>query len=579
MIGARDPYDYLLDHTVYRHGSEFIQLYSGHIGKLLQYPIYYDPDTGQMSDTRQPFKVVVDLTYELFDWNDKPIEGRNRIVKQIVVGSDESWGFNVYIEPFINPANSSKVRCWICAVPVVRVDDNENLILDYLSISTQYFLDDIIHSVKTIRTTITIDSYDYILESTIDKATDASQLQLSADFTVKPNCICYVNSEENKKVQFEFTVDNIQVRSDKGLIALKDGRLLLSKFVKWYVRMYDDDTNKLITEKEITEKPFFDYEFQLPENTMKKYTFECIARLFGKEYNIGKEQIVVERQKYCHSISIEARTYDKEGNETNKFPHPTSSDYDENKHSEIIIKIKIKDEQGNYIDVPVANIHTNWQYSVTKIDTGQYELRIPNTANNALNIQDYGISVYIDKQWCNENGYYNKYNIEAENIIINNDKIEKIGLWNFEGITGYENGTTLLNQVYEKVSGIFVNPIVEFSIVEQLNEGRERKQYSYCYRIYDSPITLNLPTYTDEEKKELAKAIVREMGKPRKVETFTLLTKEIPKINSVITVGCNGKLISIPVYSVRFSLENSNIQIQIRNDQLKLLKDYLSLIK
>lgn len=377
--------------------------------------------------------------------------------------------------------------------------------------------------------------------------------------SITPACVCYRNSEASKTVTY--TISYFTRDYNPKLYNIKYSLL----------RVYYDDVILYdgVAKEEIT------ITFNLPENTVKHVVFE----LYGDGYVADRKTVIVERRQYCHAININAKTYDLEGNETNKFPHPTSADYDENKHSEIIVKIKIKDEQGNYIDVPVDKIKTNWQYNVEKVDTGVYQMKILNTADNALNIQDYGISVYIDKQWCNENGYYNKYNIEAENIIINSDKIEKIGLWNFNGIDHYENGVTYLKQKYEKVSGIFVNPIVEFSIVEQLNKERDRWQYSYCYRIYDSPMELNLPTYTDEEKKELAKAIVREMGKPRKIETFTILSKEIPKINSSITVNYNGQLISMPVYSVRFSLENSNIQIQIRNDQLKLLKDYLSLIK
>ncbi|WP_162484744.1 hypothetical protein [Methanocaldococcus jannaschii] len=379
-------------------------------------------------------------------------------------------------------------------------------------------------------------------------------------FIVRPKCICYRNSDPNEKtitfdIEYEINVD--------------------TKYLGWFqpeLRLY---YGGVLVDSKTGDVSNFTYTFRMPQNTIETYEM----KLFIGGVEVAKEQIIVERQKYCHSLSIEAKTYDKEGNETDKFPHPTSADYDENKHSEIIVKIKIKDEQGNYIDVPIENIFINWQYPLNKINTGIYEVRIPNTADNALNIQDYGIAIYIDKDWCDENGYYNKYNIEAENVIINSDKIERIGLWNFEGITGYENGTTLLNQVYETVSGTFVNPICEFSVVEQLNEDRDLKQYSYCYRIYGSPMTLNLPTYTDDELKELAKAIVREMGQPRKIETFTILSKELQKINSSITVDYNGQLISMPVYSVRFSLENSNIQIQIRNDQLKLLKDYLSLIK
>jgi hypothetical protein len=78
---------------------------------------------------------------------------------------------------------------------------------------------------------------------------------------------------------------------------------------------------------------------------------------------------------------------------------------------------------------------------------------------------------------------------------------------------------------------------------------------------------------------ELAKAIVRELGQPRKIETYTILSKEIPKINSNITLNHNGQLISVPVYTVEFSLANSNISIKIKNDENKLLKDYLSMIK
>jgi hypothetical protein len=185
------------------------------------------------------------------------------------------------------------------------------------------------------------------------------------------------------------------------------------------------------------------------------------------------------------------------------------------------------------------------------------------------------MAVYIDKDWCNSAGYYNKYNIEATDVIINSDKIEKIGLWNFDGIVNYENGITYLDDTYEKISGLFVNPQCQFSIVDSLNNNKELKQYSYCYRVYESPMQLNLPNYTEDELQDIAKAIVRELGQPRKIETYTVLSKEIPKINTSITLNYNGTLLSIPVYTVEFSLSNSNISIRITNDELKLMKDYL----
>jgi len=86
---------------------------------------------------------------------------------------------------------------------------------------------------------------------------------------------------------------------------------------------------------------------------------------------------------------------------------------------------------------------------------------------------------------------------------------------------------------------------------------------------------LNLPNYTEDELADIAKAIVRELGQPRKIETYTILSKEIPKINTSITLNYNGTLLSIPVYTVEFSLSNSNISIRITNDELKLMKDYL----
>jgi hypothetical protein len=206
-------------------------------------------------------------------------------------------------------------------------------------------------------------------------------------------------------------------------------------------------------------------------------------------------------------------------------------------------------------------------------------MKIPNSSTDALPLGDYGIAVMVDKAWADTNGYYNKYNIEATDVLLNADKLEKIGLWNFGGIVNYENGIIYLDAIYETISGLFVNPLCQFSIVDSLNDNKELKQYSYCYRVYESPMQLNLPNYEEDELQEIAKSIVRELGQPRKIETFTLLTKQIPKINSSITLNHNGQLISLPVYTVQFSLSKNNISIKIKNDENKLLKDYLSMIK
>jgi hypothetical protein len=387
-----------------------------------------------------------------------------------------------------------------------------------------------------------------------------------ARLTVRPNCVCYRNSESEKDVRFSLELNNVIIQPPVP--------------AKWIARLYEVSSNEVLAEKELQFTPdTLDYTFNLEENSKKDYIIKLICNINGTEYEVDSETIIVERQQYCHSLTIDVKTFDKTGEETTEFPHPTSADYDENKHSEIIVRFKIKDEQGNSVDVPIENISVNWQYPINKTDIGTYEMRIPNTADNCLNIGEYGIAIYINKNWCNENGYYNKYNIEASDVILNADKIEKVGLWNNEHITNYENGITYLDTTYETISGIFINPQKQFSIVESLTETTERRQYSYCFRIYESPMTLNLPTYNEDELRELAKAIVRELGQPRKIETFTLLTKEIPKINSSITLDYNGKLISIPVYSVKFFIAKKTIRIQIKNDQMKLLKDYLRSIR
>lgn len=425
----------------------------------------------------------------------------------------------------------------------------------------------------------------YILTSNFtipEKPTYENSIRVSADFTAKPNCVCYLNSETEKTVNFTFDIQNIKFEPPnvEGVEYTNVYYQDLIDNAKWIVRLYEKDSDTVLAEKELQyTTDTLDYTFTLPTDTKKDYEMKLFCNINGTEYEVGTENIIVERQEYCHSMNIEVKTYDLAGNELTTFPHPTSADYDESLHSEITVKIKIKDEQGNYIDVPVENIHTNWQYSITQIDIGQYEMKIPNDSTDALNIDNYGIAVYIDKAWTDLNGYYNKYNIEATDVYFNLDSLEKIGLWGFTGITSYENGITYLDAVYEYISGTFVNPQCNFSIVQQLNEDRELKQYSYCYRVYDSSMTLNVLNYTEDEMEELAKSIVRELGQPRKIETFTLLTKEIPKINNSITLNHNGQLLSMPVYSCHVSISKSNLQIKIKNDENKLLKDYLSLIK
>jgi hypothetical protein len=414
-----------------------------------------------------------------------------------------------------------------------------------------------------------------------EKPTYNNVMKVSADFIAKPNCVCYLNSELEKPVSFTFDVQNIKFEPPniEGLSYTNTYFRILMNNAKWIVRLYEKDSDTILAERELEYTiDTLDYTFTLPENTKKDYEIKLICNLNGTEYEIGNENIIIERQQYCHSLNIEVKTYDMAGNEIDKFPHPTSADWDEALHSEITVKINITDEQKNYIDVPVENLFTNWQYSITG-SNGQYEMKIPNSSVGAPPINDYIISLYINKDWTVENGYYNKYIIEAENILINSDKIEKVGLWNNEHIDHYSNGITYLDGVYEKVSGLFVNSMKQFSIVDSLNEVNERKQYSYCYRVYDAPMTLNLPNYTEDELADIAKAIVRELGQPRKIETYTILSKEIPKINSNITLNHNGALLSLPVYTVEFSLSNSNISIQIKNDELKLMKDYLQNIK
>ena len=414
-----------------------------------------------------------------------------------------------------------------------------------------------------------------------EKPTYNNVMKVSADFIAKPNCVCYLNSELEKPVSFTFDVQNIKFEPPniEGLSYTNTYFRILMNNAKWIVRLYEKDSDTILAERELEYTiDTLDYTFTLPENTKKDYEIKLYCNINGTEYEVGSENIIIERQQYCHSMNIEVKTYDLAGNEIDKFPHPTSADWDEALHSEITVKINITDEQKNYIDVPVENLFTNWQYSITG-SNGQYEMKIPNSSVGAPPINDYIISLYINKDWTVENGYYNKYIIEANDILINDDKIEKVGLWNNEHIDHYSNGITYLDGVYEKVSGLFVNSMKQFSIVDSLNEVDERKQYSYCYRVYDAPMTLNLPNYTEDELADIAKAIVRELGQPRKIETYTILSKEIPKINSNITLNHNGALLSLPVYTVEFSLANSNISIKIKNDELKLMKDYLSMIK
>jgi hypothetical protein len=405
-------------------------------------------------------------------------------------------------------------------------------------------------------------------------------------YTIKPNCVCYLNNyinEDNSEAKTQiFTVESNGLFDDEvHITATTNGSEYgVRAFIRPYIRIQEDvKGGEVIYDDKLQSE--FELTFNLLKDTKKDYKAtiyipENAYPLFDlkKDIIVDEQNIIIERQEYCHNIEIEVKTYDKEGKEVDKIPHPTSANWNTDKYGEITVKINIKDEQGNYINIPLEVIFTNWQNNITG-GNGQYEIKIPNNGTDALPIDEYGIAVYIDKDWCNSAGYYNKYNIEATDVIINSDKIEKIGLWNSGPIDHYENGITYLNGVYETVSGLFVNSMKQFSIVDSLNDNNERKQYSYCYRVYERSMQLNLPNYTEDELADIAKAIVRELGQPRKIETYTILSKEIPKINTSITLDHNGMLLSIPVYTVEFSLSNSNISIQIKNDELKLMKDYL----
>ena len=409
---------------------------------------------------------------------------------------------------------------------------------------------------------------EYTMTDNIDACFDV--IPQTNKYTIKPNCVCYLNNYINEdgsedKTQI-FTVESNGLFDDEvHITATTNGSEYgVRAFIRPYIRIQEDvEGGEVIYNDKL--QPAFELTFNLMKDTKKDYKATIYIPkdaypLFDlkEDYIVDEQNIIIERQEYCHNINIEVKIYDKEGNETDKFPHPTSSDWSEDKYGEITVKITIKDEQGNYVDVPIENINTNWQYSITG-SNGQYEMKIPNSSTDALPINDYIISLYINKDWTVENGYYNKYIIEANDILINDDKIEKVGLWNNEHIDHYSNGITYLDGVYETVSGLFVNSMKQFSVVDSLNEVNERKQYSYCYRVYDAPMTLNLPNYTEDELADIAKAIVRELGQPRKIETYTILSKEIPKINSNITLNHNGALLSLPVYTVEFSLANSNI--------------------
>jgi len=407
-------------------------------------------------------------------------------------------------------------------------------------------------------------------------------IQMKAKLTLTPTCVCYLNNEgSTKTISFNYTVTDFQIYTNGNIpIFVVPGYNPLVENTRFYLRLKDKNDNTL-TEIDITEcnNGTVSYTFDLPEDSKWEGKWVLVGVLDGTEYELDSQEIIILRQKYCHSIKIDVKMYDKKGNEIqDKIPHPTSADWSEEQYGEIKVKIVITDEQARYVDVPIDKLKTNWQYTLTQTGTGQFEFTIPNTADSALGLGDYGIAVYVDKCWCDTNGYLNSYNIKAEDVIINNNMIEKVMYIGAE-VDHYENGITYLNNTYETLTGIFVNAQKEFKVVQQMQEATQQNQYTFCYTPFISSQTLNLPTYTDEEKKKLARAIVRALGRPRKKETFTILDKELPKLNQVITLNINGQLRTVPIYALKISIAHKLLSIMISNDEEKLLKDYLSMIK
>ncbi|AEH06312.1 hypothetical protein [Methanothermococcus okinawensis] len=411
-------------------------------------------------------------------------------------------------------------------------------------------------------------------------------IKISGDLAIKPVCKCYLNSVDSKKITYNYSVSNVKFNAfpnDSNTQLTNIFYENLRDNTKWYLRLFDKDDNKL-TEKDITKQNVgtIDYTFNLSKNTVFDGKWELIAKYNKKEYKLDEQQIKVIRQKYCNTIKIDIKMYDEAGTEIDKIPQPTSAGYNKNLHSNINIKINITDEQGKYIDIPDGKIKTNWQQTLTKDDIGKYSFIIPNTDDNALGLGSYGITVYVDRDWCETNGYYNSHNIEANNVMINSNKIEKIMFVGAQ-VVNYENGITNLDKEYDKISGIFINPQLEFDVVQSTQTNNPLNQYTFCYTPFIASQTLNLPTYTDEEKKELIKAIMRDLGNVRKIETFQIMTKpdKLPKINQNITLDTciDNQLRTIPIYSINISISNRKLSVKISNEEKKLMKDYLSMLK
>ncbi|XRO77458.1 hypothetical protein ACO3VM_02720 [Methanocaldococcus sp. 10A] len=428
----------------------------------------------------------------------------------------------------------------------------------------------------------------YKLTTEFDVKPDKKKLHnnktsMTGKLNITPTCICYLNKDNaTKTVAFNYSVTDFgfYYSGDLPKIAIPGYENLLLDVARCFLRLRDKNGVPLQT-VEITNnrEGTVTFTFELPENTKADYEIELFGTLNGTEFRLDSQEITILRQKYCHSIKIDVKMYDKQENEiAGRIPHPTSADWTEEQYGEIKVKITITDEQGKFVDVPIDKITTNWQYPLTQIDVGQFEFTIPNTDTDALGLGQYGISVYIDKDWCEENGYLNSYNIEAEDVIINNNMIEKV-MYIGAKVDHYENGITYLNNTYETLTGIFVNAQKEFKVVQQMQEATQQNQYTFCYTPFISSQTLNLPTYTDEEKKKLARAIVRALGRPRKKETFTILDKYLPKLNQVITLDVHGQLRTVPIYALKISIAHKLLSIMISNDEEKLLKDYLSMIK
>jgi len=393
---------------------------------------------------------------------------------------------------------------------------------------------------------------------------------INGELNITPNCICYLNTDDSlKTVTFDYMA-NATVNSNTPSFVENN--------TEYRLQLIDENDNILKDEVLTIGPNTTTYTFNLSENTKKEYTWRFVALFNGTEYILDEKEIIVMRREYCHSLQIEVKMFDLGGNEINKIPHPTSADYDASLHSQIKVQITIKDEQGRFVDIPIDTIQTNWQYTLTQDNVGQFSFIISNSDTSALGLGNYGIAVYVNKDWCNTNGYLNSYIIEATDVYINSNKIEKV-MFVGTGVDHYENGITYLGATYEMLSGIFINSQKEFEIVQQLETRQPTNQYQFCYTPFIVSQTLNIPTYTEDEMKELARAIMRELAYPRKKETFAILDKELPKLNQSITLNINGKLKTITIQSLSISIANKELNINISNEEQKLLKDYLSMLK